>query len=99
MEITAFQKECMATCLSVLREKGFGECQFHEAAGKDERYFVANFSFGGRRFEIYVYEDEAGLFVGKEWFICEKPDYRSPQELIQAFSRMLLEKLPPWATK
>jgi len=88
-----FQRACVATCLRVLREKGFSDCRFREVTGKTERYFVASVSVAERHYEIYVYDDEAGLAIDKQWFPCERPDFRSSKDLIQAFSRMLSDKL------
>ena len=93
-EINNFQRECIEAVLGALKSKGFPSCQFRQVVGKSETYQMASVTAREQLYKIYVYEDEAGLGIGREWFICEKPDFRSPQKLIQAFSRILSDKLP-----
>ena len=88
-----FQRECVAACLQVLQDKGL-DCQFHEVIGKTQQYLMGSVSVGQRRYEIYVYDDEAGLAIDKQWFSCERPDFHSSKDLIQAFARMLSDKIP-----
>ncbi|MBK9694530.1 MAG: hypothetical protein IPO76_03930 [Elusimicrobia bacterium] len=66
---------------SFIRAVSFlGESNFEPIQGSKESYFKAEFSIQDRRLlEVFIYEDEAGFMVGgKEWTICEKPDYSSP---------------------
>ncbi len=90
-----FQQKCLEVTQEILREKGIALCCFKEVIGKTQTYLMSEIILGGNRYGIYIYEDEAGLGINKKWFICEKPDFRSSQKLVQAFSRLLLEKLPP----
>ena|SRR3989338_478298 len=89
-----FQQKCVEVSQQILQKKGFTSCQFQEVKGKKETYFLTKLSKISKTYEIYIYDDEAGIAIGKEWFICERPDFSSDQELIDAFSKMLLEKLP-----
>ena len=76
-----------------MRDLGFDSCQFREMSGKTESYLVAQIPIEDQHAEIYVYNDETGLMVNKQWFVCERPDFQSDKELIRAFSEMLSEKL------
>ena len=86
-----FQTKCKALVERILGEKrlhvGFAE------AGQHERYLIAKLELSGQTYEIYIYEDEAGMGVGDDWFICEKPDFSSTDELMAAFGRILSEKI------
>ncbi|MHB1587438.1 MAG: hypothetical protein ACYCRH_08355 [Acidiferrobacteraceae bacterium] len=55
--------------------------------GKRETYFRARLVTAKGAFDLYVYEDEAGTMVvdPQRWFICEVPDYDTPDALIAAF--------------
>ena len=92
-QINEFQRECIEEVLKTLKSKGLPPCQFKHVAGRSEQYQVAPVTVGGQLYEIYVYEDEAGLKSKRGWFICEKPDFHSSQDLIHAFSKLLEEKL------
>ena len=89
-----FQRKCIEVSKGILMEKGLKPCPFQEIIGKTETYFLATFDVLDHHYEIYVYDDEAGLTVDKDFSICEKPDFKSSQELIQAFEKILTEKLP-----
>ena len=89
-----FQRKCIEVSQGILMEKGLKPCPFQEILGKTETYLMAAFDMFDYRYEIYVYDDEAGLMVDKDFSICEKPDFKSSQELIVAFSKILNEKLP-----
>lgn len=81
----------MALTERILKEKGLSAV--FEEAGQQERYLVAKVSSPKQRYEIYVYLDEAGLMIGREWLICERPDFKSADELIHAFGQILSEKI------
>jgi len=43
--------------------------------------------------EIYVYRDEVGCFVGREWLIWEAPDYSTSEELCDSFMMYLRKQI------
>lgn len=64
---------------------------FEEIRGKKECFLKTKIlNSGGHQLEIFIYADEAGLMIdGKEWLIHEKPDYPSPEQLINSFVKTL----------
>ncbi len=92
-----FQRQCIAVATKILNEKGFETIRFDEVAGKTQNYLVAEIQRDTGQLKIYIYEAGAEFSAGKEWLICEKEDFRSSQELIEAFSQLLSNKIPPAA--
>ena len=90
-EMNDFQEKCKTLVDRVLKKKGL-RASFAEA-GKNERYLVAQFRSPTQKYEVYIYENEAGLMVGNDWLICEQPDFVSADELIAALGRMLSEQI------
>ena len=88
-----FQRKCMEVCDQVLVEFRISPEEFHEVKGKSEFYFLKQFTVEGRSYEIYLYEDEAGLMVGKEWLPCERYDFKSMEELARALANKLRAQL------
>jgi hypothetical protein len=91
-----FQTKCINQCKVLFAQYPFlGESNFEPIQGSKESYFKAEFSIQDRRLlEVFIYEDEAGFMVGgKEWTICEKPDYSSPDHLISGFIEKINKKL------
>lgn len=88
-----FQEQCTKICKEIILNKGCSLLQFHSVIGKRETYLRAEIT-ADAKYEIYVYDDEAGLMIGHEWFPFEKADYPSPEKLIEAFGRLLREKIP-----
>ena len=88
-----FQRKCVEASLSILKEKGLEPCQFQEIKGKTQTYLKAQFAVRGHQYELYVYEDEAGVAMDERWSICETPDFKSPDELIKGFCKILNERL------
>lgn len=63
---------------------------FKSIIGKKESYYYAICTIKNLSVEVYIYEDEAGFSInGKDWTICENPDYDDEEKLTEAF----LEKL------
>lgn len=45
---------------------------------------------GQRKAEVFLYSDEAGFMKdGRDWVGLERPDYQSPEALIDALERAL----------
>jgi len=93
--ITGFQARCLEECRNILRQiPVLRSGDFEKIVGKAETYFKATAEGPGHSLEVYVYQDEAGYMLdGKRWTIFEKPDYRSENELREAFLKSLREKL------
>jgi len=93
--ITRFQERCLGECRNIFRQirvLRYGD--FEKIVGKTETYFKATAEGPNHALEVYVYQDEAGYMLdGKRWTIFEKPDYRSENELLEAFLKSLREKL------
>lgn len=95
MSITSFQERCLEECKNIFTQiPALRYSSFEKIVGKAEMYFKATADGLHHALEVYVYEDEAGYMLdGKRWTIFEKPDYRSGDELLQAFLKSLRRKL------
>ena len=89
--MTDFQTKCIDACQrfsQVMRlELGFQEVfGKRNLFGRRERMFVGKVLRGAHSVEIFVYVDEAGFMVDdKRWFICERSDFDSDEQLINGF--------------
>lgn len=54
-----------------------------------EKYRVLKLQFRGHAVEIYVYENAAEVSRDGTAYICERPDYRSEEELFEDFTRQI----------
>ncbi|GAB4223397.1 MAG: hypothetical protein Kow0062_23440 [Acidobacteriota bacterium] len=46
------------------------------------------------RYEIYIYTDEAGIYLNRDWHPFELPDWENdPAKLLEGFLRFLGERL------
>lgn len=88
--MTEFQRKCIDAVLAFVENIIHDKISFHEMRGKKENYFIGKVIHPPYTVDIYIYLDEAGFGVeGKDWVICERPDYDSDAALIAA----LIEKL------
>lgn len=88
--MTEFQGKCIDAVLVFVKNIIHDKVSFNEIRGKKENYFVGKVNHPPYIVDIYVYLNEAGFGVeGKDWIICERPDYDSDADLIAA----LIEKL------
>ena len=88
--MTEFQRKCIDAVLAFVENIIHDTIPFHEVRGKTENYFIGKVTHPTHAVDVYVYFDEAGFGVeGKDWIICERPDYDSDAALIAA----LIEKL------
>lgn len=88
--MTEFQKKCIDAVSAFVANLIHAKISFHEIRGKKENYFLGKVPLRTHTVGIYIYLDEAGFGVeGKDWVICERPDYDSDAALIAA----LIEKL------
>jgi hypothetical protein len=63
---------------------------FDEVVGRKENYLKTQlFSKEKVPIEIFIYIDEAGFMYGKKWFIFEKYDFDSQDELMKKFITQL----------
>ena len=86
--MTDFQKLCIEECDKLFLSKGYN-VTFEKIIGKKETYYIGYLRLSNE-FEIYIYDDEAGLGINKtEWMHCERPDYESDEELIAGFINIL----------
>lgn len=81
--LSPFQSRC---AVEVERLLGENDLSFDRqyVMGREESYLVFEVETTGT-LKIYVYDDEAGFFLGKRWHIWEAPDYEESQELLDAF--------------
>jgi hypothetical protein len=93
--MAGFQERCLEECRNIFRQiPALQYGNFETIVGKAETYFKTTADGPHHALEVYVYEDEAGYMLdGKRWTILEKPDYRSEDELLQAFLKSLRGKL------
>jgi hypothetical protein len=83
--LTPFQFRCASEVARVLGEQGLSFSR-EQVEGEEESYFVFRVQPSAPEpLQIYVYEDEAGFFLGKRWHIWETQDYDTPQGLMNAF--------------
>lgn len=88
--MTEFQRKCIDAVLAFVENIIHDKISFDEVRGKKENYFIGKVTRPPHTVDIYVYLDEAGFGVeGRDWVICERPDYDSDATLIAA----LIEKL------
>ena len=87
-QITAFQKECLAACQSVLKRALCPGVTFHEQ-GEKERYFTARIQLPNQVLEIYIYADGAEFNLGNRWTRLERYDYKTLGNLTQDFCTKL----------
>ncbi len=83
-----FQEKCVASIKELLvKKKDRKSIKFEEVIGRKEDYLKSGFQTkSGNHLEVFVYIDEVGFMFGeKDWHICEKSDFRSEEDLIQAF--------------
>jgi hypothetical protein len=88
-QLTPFQEQCRARVESVLLRLEL-DGRFDLTIGASEDYLVGTVKLTQVSFEIFIYEDEAGLKTGpKQWRLFEKWDYANPDDLIEAFCHYL----------
>ncbi len=87
--MTQFQIDCLSKLRHLYEklgvtpeEEAFEEHSDFKKDG-DEEYFRHRFSLGERKFEVFVYVDEAGYDVNGKWFVFETQDYKTAVELIE----------------
>ena len=92
--ITHFQKECIEKTKSLVQEITGKQINFVEVIGRKERFYQCQLKNDDENIDIYIYLDEAGFMLdNKEWIICEKPDYFSPEELMRDFLSRLKKQI------
>lgn len=92
MNLTIFQLKCREALEKLLLDKGLSAA--FEVQGVDEKYMLARLANLGDRFEVYIYEDEAGFFSGEEWHPYERVDFDSDADLIGKLMHDIDQYLP-----
>lgn len=83
--VSPFRSKCASEVAQLLREEDL-PFQREQVEGKEESYSVFKVDAATPEpLKIYIYEDEAGFFLGERWHIWETPDYDTPQGLMNAF--------------
>ena len=93
---TAFQRRCRAELEDLLGRRGLSS-RSEWVEGEGESYWRALVGELSARLEVFVYEDEAGYYLGSAWHIHEASDFQSEGELMEAFLadlRACLDKVP-----
>lgn len=83
---TPFQVRCRSALEKMLGTSGFSAPLEH-VVGSGESYFRVLVKEVPIRFEIFVYEDEAGFFEGESWHAFEAVDFDTDDELVDRFVR------------
>jgi hypothetical protein len=86
--LTKFQQNCLQAVEALLRSLGLPD-QLKLVKGQKENYLRSELFHNGKNFKIYVYYDEAGFRLDRVWHAYETPDFDSPGELIEKFSKDL----------
>ena len=89
--MTPFQEKCIQKCKDYLESNtSLKNIVFDLIEGKTENYYFSKLEIGKHLLEIFIYSDEAGCMVdNNSWIICERPDYKKDDELIEAFIKKL----------
>jgi hypothetical protein len=87
--MTMFQEQCINRCNSI-RSINF---KFKEIVGDTETYYLSETEIGKHNVVMYIYVDEAEFKLDEKWYIFEKPDYDSENDLLNAFIDKLTECL------
>jgi hypothetical protein len=84
---TTFQSEALCRAAAVGESAGVLNPPEKEwIEGKEEGYGKLTWRLSpATTLEAYVYTDEAGVMVNQEWTVFEEPDYRTQQDLLNAF--------------
>ena len=85
--LTKFQIECKEQIEEMLRANEL-TVNFSQG-GEADRYLYGKVESLRTPLEIYIYEDEVGFFEGREWWICETPDFDSAELMIASFLEQL----------
>ncbi|HKI01710.1 MAG TPA: hypothetical protein VKK31_07015 [Thermoanaerobaculia bacterium] len=80
--LTAFQIKCLYVLELLLARRQIA-ASFEVVHGNRENYVVARLAPTDERLEVFIYEDEAGIFLGKDWHAFESVDFDSGAELIE----------------
>lgn len=80
--LTYFQKKCLTALEEFLSRKGVA-FSAEAVQGNSENYVVLRV-VNEPRIEVFIYEDEAGFYLGKEWHPYEEVDFDSGAELLSA---------------
>lgn len=97
--MTDFQTKCIAACQRFFQGLRL-DLRFREELekrrlfnlGRREKFFVGKVALGPHAIEVFVYVDEAGFMVDdKRWYICERPDFDSDEQLIEELMGILLK--------
>jgi hypothetical protein len=88
MCLTAFQTTCELQLLSVLEELNW-EVIERQVEGIHEMYIRIRIVHPA--VNLYVYDDEAGIQGDDVSIQFEKPEYRTPDDLIAGFLRSIRE--------
>lgn len=56
----------------------------YELGGEMEAYATLAFAFGEHKFEVFIYDDEAGIFKDQKWEPFERPDFDDSDRLLEA---------------
>lgn len=93
--MTAFQDRALEHVREIAVASGASEVEpFGPCQGDHETFVRGVLEHEARRVTVYLYPDEVGLSSGKNhWRIFEKPDYRSEEALLDAFSAALRREL------
>jgi len=90
-QLTAFQKQCRESVDAILRDVGLSVA-YEYVEGREESYLVGRVDSSRLDVKIYIYQDEAGFFVGERWFGYEIQDFSDSGQLVQCFVRDLKDR-------
>lgn len=90
MTQTEMQKLCWTRAEPILIAAGVQFIGPKTVHGKGESYDLVEFSLGERRLQLFMYSNEAGILVDEAtWTPFEAPDYKSNDQLAEAFAKRL----------
>jgi hypothetical protein len=89
---TDFQRRAQAA-LGALTPQRLPPLQWEWTEAGEDSYLKTELTLSGSRIEIFLYLDEAGFFLDKDWHIFEKIDFDSDGDLIDKFIAALASSL------
>lgn len=96
--LTSFQVSCLNDLKSLSSIYKFEyNPEFIKAKTKGEDYLIITPVHNATNYEIYIYTDEAGLLIHRDWYMFELPDFNNDSDLLKRrfieFFRLILTGL------
>jgi hypothetical protein len=93
-DATPFQETCRALVDAALGDYEIeARYETHDGASKAGApggcFLRAEFTHGGRSYDLYIYAAEAAVHIDRTWYVHERHDYPDADSLASAFATFL----------